>query len=129
MINRKIKERKTMKKIITTLVLVLTGTLTINTTFAGESLSISEEAQYSKIPVERASDKTKAQGFETYYGEVFAADEVVGVDAQEAKVLDVLKQDQIELKDGGIFYPEEVEFALRERRGGSRVNKLPPVAE
>lgn len=113
-----------MKKIIITMFLVLTGPFGIQ--MANASSNFEDGAQFSKIRVERMSDKTYADGFETYYGEKFLVEEVVNaVDVQ--KPAEILKQNQIELKDGGIFYPEEVEFALRVRGGG--INKAPHTTD
>ncbi len=112
-----------MKKIIITMFLVLTGPFGLQ--LANASSELGAGVQISKIPVERMSDKTYADGFETYYGERFAVEEVVN--AQDVKPAQILKQDQIELKNGGIFYPEEVEFALRVRGGG--INKAPHTTD
>ncbi|MAF78036.1 MAG: hypothetical protein CME60_07725 [Halobacteriovoraceae bacterium] len=114
-----------MKKIIITMFLVLTGPFGIQLTHASQG-ALEGATEFSKIPVERMSEKTHADGFETFYGERFAVEEVVNVET-EAKASEILKQNQIELKDGGIFYPEEVEFALRIRGGG--LNKAPQTTD
>jgi len=112
-----------MKKIIITMFLVVTGPLGMRLAHANTNLE--SDIQVSKIPVERMSDKTRADGFETYYGERFALKEVVN--AKDTKPTQILKQNQIELKDGGVFYPEEVQFALRVR--GEGINKAPQTTD
>ncbi len=112
-----------MKKIIITMFLVLTGPFGMQ--LANADTGFEDNTQFSKIRVERMSDKTYADGFETYYGERFAVEEVVN--AKDGQAAEILKQDQIELKDGGIFYPEEVEFALRVR--GEGINKAPHTTD
>lgn len=112
-----------MKKIIITMFLVLTGPFGMQLAHANADLE--SGVQVSKIPVDRMSEKTRADGFETYYGERFAVKEVVN--AKDTKPAEILKQNQIELKDGGIFYPEEVEFALRVR--GEGLNKAPQTTD
>jgi len=112
-----------MKKIIITMFLVMTGPFGLQLAHANTNLE--SGIQVSKIPVERISDRTRADGFETYYGEKFTVKEVVN--AKDTKPVEILKQNQIELRDGGIFYPEEVEFALRIRRQG--INKAPQTTD
>ena len=76
------------------------------------------------------SARTHADGFETYYGERFKIEEVVNA-KEDCNAKEILEQHQIELQDGAIFYPEEVKFALRERRGGAIgvINKAPQTTD
>ncbi len=118
-----------MKKIIVTMFLVLTGPFGLQLAHAG-SAALDSGNQFSKIPVERMSARTRADGFETFYGERFKIEEVVNAEA-DCTAKEILEQNQIELKDGAIFYPEEVKFALRERKGGVEgiINKAPHTAD
>ncbi len=115
-----------MKKIIVTMFLVLTGPFGIQLAQAN-STAFENVSKLSKIPVERMSARTHADGFETFYGERFAVEEVVNVESADGLPSEILKQNQIELRDGGIFYPEEVQFALRVRSGG--INKAPHTTD
>ena len=65
-----------------------------------------------KIPVETVKSSTKALGLETYEGRKIALSAVKKKWFTKKTLHEVLKRDQIELKNGEIIYPEEVEFGL-----------------
>lgn len=78
-------------------------------TLAGER-SVIVKSAYQRIPVALARKVKNAEALETFYGEVINLRDVQGLNARN--IQQVLQRHQIELRDGEIFYPEEIEFLL-----------------
>ena len=78
-------------------------------TLAGEKTVI-VSGSYERIPVALARKVKNAQALETFYGEVINVSEIQGLNSRN--IQQVLRRHQIELRDGEIFYPEEIEFLL-----------------
>ena len=67
-------------------------------------------ARIEKIKVENISPATKAAGFKTYEGKLLRTKNLLLTNKKVIQASKVLKVDFIEMEDGEIFYPEEIEF-------------------
>lgn len=73
---------------------------------------------FHRIPVSLASKVKNPEALETFYGDVIKVGEVTNFNASNVRRL--LKDHQIELKDGEIFYPEEIKYLLVGKKGGNQ---------
>lgn len=70
---------------------------------------------YDRIPVSLAAKVKNPQALETFYGEVIELRNIR--EASSTEIKKILEGSQIELRDGEIFYPEEVEYLLQLKAG------------
>jgi hypothetical protein len=67
-------------------------------------------AKIEKIKVENASPATRAAGFKTYEGKLLRTKNLVITNKKVIQAKKVIESDFIEMEDGDIYYPEEIEF-------------------
>lgn len=103
-----------MTRLLIGLWIFMTSLLVSHGTLAGERVYIADAA-YDRIPVALARKVKNAAALETFYGEVIRVNDIQGINPRNIER--ALRQHQIELRDGEIFYPEEIEFLLQRRPG------------
>lgn len=67
-------------------------------------------AKIRKMKIENVSPATRAAGFKTYEGHLLRTKNLAITNKKVIQVQRVLKEDFIEMENGDIFYPEEIEF-------------------
>ncbi|WP_372654992.1 hypothetical protein [Halobacteriovorax sp.] len=82
--------------------------------FAATEMS---HAKIEKISVQQVSPSTKAAGFQTYRGQILKAGNLGDSRNRVVNASDVIKKDFIEMKDGEIYYPEEIEYVFQVKGG------------
>ncbi|MCP4912862.1 MAG: hypothetical protein GY909_07065 [Oligoflexia bacterium] len=68
--------------------------------------------QVEKVEVKKVKASTRAVGFETFAGDVLSLQDVKKKWFKKKTLKEVLSRTEIELINGQIIYPEEVEFGL-----------------
>lgn len=94
--------------------ILMTSLLLSQGTLAGDKTG----EEYNRIPVSLASKVRNPEALETFYGDVIDVKEVKNLDSSNVRRL--LKAHQIELKDGEIFYPEEIQYLLVGKKGSNQ---------
>lgn len=84
--------------------------------FAATEMS---QAKIEKISVKQVNPITKAAGFQTYRGKVLRAGDLQDSGNRVVNAQKVIKKDFIEMKDGEIYYPEEIEYVFQVKNGNS----------
>jgi len=69
-------------------------------------------AKIEKISVKSINPTTKAAGFQTFEGKVLRVGDLENSRRRVIQAVKVIKGDFIEMKNGEIFYPEEIEFVF-----------------
>lgn len=69
-------------------------------------------AKIEKISVKSVNPMTKAAGFQTFEGKILRAGDLENSKRRIVQATKVIKGDFIEMKNGEIFYPEEIEFVF-----------------
>ncbi|GEM_PF-6049911 len=82
--------------------------------FAATEMS---HAKIQKISVKQISPATRAAGFQTFRGEVLKAGNLGDSRERIVNAAEVIKKDFIEMKDGEIYYPEEIEYVFQVEGG------------
>lgn len=79
-----------------------------------------------KVEVSQVSPKAEVSALETYYGEVLKVDSMLG-HSKKAPLGKLIEAHQIEMKDGSIYYPEELEYVIESAASGriGAINKAP----
>jgi hypothetical protein len=67
-------------------------------------------ARIEKIKVSQVSPATKAAGFRTYEGKLLRTRDLEITNSKVIQAQKVIKEDFIEMENGEIYYPEEIEF-------------------
>lgn len=98
--------------------------LTTVVMFAATEIS---HAKIEKISVKKINILTKAAGFQTFRGKVLRAGDLESSKQRVVQAVDVIKKDFIEMKDGEIYYPEEIEYVYQVK--GIRTFKAPKEDE
>ncbi|ATH08120.1 hypothetical protein BIY24_09210 [Halobacteriovorax marinus] len=93
--------------------------------FAATEMS---HAKIEKISVKRVSPITKAAGFQTFHGKILRAGDLENSAHRIVNAAEVIKKDFIEMKDGEIFYPEEIEYVFQVK-GPGHTSKAPKEDE
>jgi len=101
------KKEEDMKRILTILAVITASVVAIAASAAETTPQL-----YSKIPVEFVNPSTTGNGLETHYGELISLREIALKPAGN-KIGIVLSRAQIELRNGDIYYPEEIKFVLK----------------
>jgi hypothetical protein len=107
-----LEKEEDMKRILTILA-VITASLVVLDASASETAT----KFYQRIPVEFVNTATTGSALETHYGELISLREIALRPAGQ-QIGSVLERDQIELKSGHIFYPEEIKFVLKAKSMG-----------
>lgn len=76
-----------------------------------------------RLHVTEASPETRMKAVETFYGDVISVDRVINLQ-QPVDLGKIMKSQQLELSDGQIFYPEEVEYLI-DSKGPRALEKAP----
>lgn len=71
-----------------------------------------KENKVKRVRAERVTTKTDAKGIETYGGRIVKLSSIKKKLFRKKTIVEILNRGQIELSNGEILYPEEVEFAL-----------------
>lgn len=100
-----------MTRTMMTLVLILAPLLMTQGAY-GQTYDAS---LYDRIPVTLAAKVKNPEALETFYGEILETRQIR--DFSRTDIERLLEGSQIEMRDGQIFYPEEVEYILRLRSG------------
>ena len=110
-----------MKRILTILA-VITASL------VAMAAANASELHYNKIPVELVSPATTGNALETHYGDIIKLREIA-LKPAGSKIGSVLSRSQIELRNGDIFYPEEIKFVLNfcSRRSAAAISEIREV--
>ena len=74
-------------------------------------------AQIEKISVSQVNAATKAAGFKTFGGKLLRTRDLQITNHKIIQAQKVIKTDFIEMKDGEIYYPEEIEFVYSVKDG------------
>ncbi|PIK15906.1 hypothetical protein [Halobacteriovorax sp. JY17] len=82
--------------------------------FAATEIS---HARIEKISVKKVNPATEAAGFQTFRGKILRAGDLENSARRVVKAEDVIKKDFIEMKDGEIYYPEEIEYVFQVKGG------------
>lgn len=82
-------------------------------TLAGERNRDIDPSMWDRIPVALAQKVKNPQALETFYGDIIDVSKIK--DLSQSNVSQLLRSHQIELRDGQVFYPEEIEFLLQRR--------------
>jgi hypothetical protein len=101
-----------MKKIVQFLALAVIGMLLAGASEVEAASRYKKITKIVKITTEKVTKSTKAAGLELGSGRKIHIDRVVKRRFKKKKVSEILRRDQIELTNGEIIYPEEVQFAL-----------------
>ncbi|MDC1174853.1 hypothetical protein OAT67_05725 [Bacteriovoracaceae bacterium] len=96
-----------MKKLLTVLLMTL-----IMTPYAQGFDLYKNIEKLEKVEVKKVKANTRAVGFETFRGEVMSLRDVKKKWFKKKTLKEVLSREEIELVNGQILYPEEVEFGL-----------------
>lgn len=100
-----------MKKILQLIALAFTVMLMTGVSEAQAS-KYKKVTEIVKVETKKVTKKTEAAGIELETGRKIHMDKIVKRRWKKKKVSEILRRDQIELTNGEIIYPEEVQFAL-----------------
>lgn len=101
-----------MKKIVQLLALAAIGMLIAGASEVEAASRYKQVTEIVKVTTEKVTKSTKAEGLELGSGRKIHIDRVVKRRFKKKRVSEILRRDQIELTNGEIIYPEEVQFAL-----------------
>jgi hypothetical protein len=93
-------------KLLIQITLLLTVMLALGNTAEAAS------KKTKRVRAERVTKKTEAKGIETYGGRIVKLTSIKKRLFRKKNIAEILRRGQIELSNGEILYPEEVEFAL-----------------
>gem|GEM_PF-3260373 len=111
-----------MTKLILVMTLIVTPLLLTPGALAGEA-KFSDMENVQRIPVSLAQRAKRIEALETFYGDVLR---VSNIKTSDSNIQNILRSAQIEMNDGQIFYPEEIEYLLKKEIGGmGGINKAP----
>ncbi len=108
-----------MTRLLLAFGIFMTSLVLSHGTLAGDSIS----RNYDRVPVALADRAHNTKALETFYGDVIKVGEVRS--ANSSDVRELLNSHQIELNDGEIFYPEEIEYLLVPRGGDLKAPHTP----
>ena len=80
-------------------------------------------ADFERIHVNQARPETQMKVVETFYGDIISVDSVINLQ-RPVNLGKIMRSHQIELSDGQIFYPEEVEYLINSK-GPKAMEKAP----
>ncbi|OUR97816.1 hypothetical protein A9Q84_06350 [Halobacteriovorax marinus] len=87
-------------------------------------------AKIQKISVKNVKPTTRAAGFQTFAGQILRTGDLEIARRRVIQAEKVIKGDFIEMKNGEIFYPEEIEFVFSIKAAkGPRIFKAPKEEE
>jgi len=101
-----------MKKILQIITLAIIGMLITGASEAQGASSYKRVTEIVKVETKKVTKSTKAAGLELESGRKIHLDRVVKRRFKKKRISEILRRDQIELTNGEIIYPEEVQFAL-----------------
>jgi hypothetical protein len=103
--------------------IAMTSLLMSHGTLAGESYSNIDQSMWERVPVALAAKVKNPQALETFYGDIIDVSKIRV--RSQSNVAELLRGHQIELRDGQIFYPEEIEFLLSRRGTNEKAPHTP----
>jgi hypothetical protein len=101
-----------MKKILQLITLAILAMIFAGASEAEASPKYKKVTEIVKVKTNNVTKKTQAAGLELDNGRKIHIDRVVKRRFKKKRISEILRRDQIELTNGEIIYPEEVQFAL-----------------
>lgn len=101
-----------MKKIVQIIALAVIGMLIAGASEVEAASTYKKVTEIVKVQTKKVTKTTKAEGLELETGRKIHLDRVVKRRFKKKRISEILRRDQIELTNGEIIYPEEVQFAL-----------------
>ena len=100
-----------MKKIVQIIALAIIEMLITGASEA-QAAKYKKVTEIVKVVTKKVTKKTQAAALELETGRKIHIDRVVKRRFKKKRISEILRRDQIELTNGEIIYPEEVQFAL-----------------